>query len=291
MIARALIGAFVATALLFSGPVAALPTSWVPDPSPPDIWPGWAAKYPSTDVWGAPDITEWGVAIQGIGANRTITEIAFKYNLGSLDASNILWEVMEPGDLFIDLRPANNTQLATYQWDYVVVPDRPADDGTIAGNRSTATSYGATVYSVSNLESDGTTPGISGSYYVTGAAGDPDPYGPYGSTIRDGHPWAVDPSALGQATNPNAQFDWQREDLNQGGGTYAYMVFSGLNIAAPDDGSGDYDSIGIGFTINCANDVVYDGRTVPQEDIPEPTTLLLLGSGLLGLVGVRRRTL
>jgi hypothetical protein len=48
---------------------------------------------------------------------------------------------------------------------------------------------------------------------------------------------------------------------------------------------GPIDAMGFHWTMACGNDVVEGGGT----PIPEPATMLLLGSGLLGIAGLRRK--
>jgi hypothetical protein len=57
-------------------------------------------------------------------------------------------------------------------------------------------------------------------------------------------------------------------------------------------GSSDGDPIGLEWTMGCRNDVInlagdFDGGETPP--VPEPGTLILLGSGLLGMAGIVRR--
>jgi hypothetical protein len=85
------------------------------------------------------------------------------------------------------------------------------------------------------------------------------------------------------------------------GGTYIGPVnFSGWPVSAANGATtsvsfilGDQDillgsNFALGWTVTCANDVIYAEM---NHQVPEPATLFLLGAGIIGLVGVRRKGL
>ena len=93
-----------------------------------------------------------------------------------------------------------------------------------------------------------------------------------GGDYRDNHPaWGI---VSGDAI---ASGTWSgMPALN--GGTTGTITIAGLNI--------DFDSLTLGYTVSCANDVI---MTDALSKTPIPGAVWLLGSGLLGLIGLRRR--
>jgi hypothetical protein len=99
---------------------------------------------------------------------------------------------------------------------------------------------------------------------------------PYTATwdIRDDHPVLYSGNMNGLLVGQAAISPFISTVGNQ------IFVYSGLDLGLPSS------NFTLGWTIDCANDVIYEKVSAP---VPEPATLLLLGSGLLGLASFRRK--
>ncbi|MBE0555919.1 MAG: PEP-CTERM sorting domain-containing protein, partial [Proteobacteria bacterium] len=102
-----------------------------------------------------------------------------------------------------------------------------------------------------------------------------------GYYIRNNHPIGINSGYLGCPVGSVA-FSGFPGGITDGtpwtGTTYYDFGANGLNLQGKD--------IVIGWGMTCANDVVYAAVANP---VPEPATMLLLGLGLVGLAGVRRK--
>jgi hypothetical protein len=240
-------------------------------------FPGWAIMS-TTDANGVPD---FGNGYENDFTAATVTfdvtegrgdwkldTMEFFYGAGSGSPGSI-WDSLYPGDLFLSF--SGEFPGASDYWTHVVkLPDSRSGDypDVNKGNYP--------VYALGTARPIVNDPATVAYLLASG------------SGYRRGHPYAVKASDL--TGTPVGYADFGGWDKPAGAGDIKSSLFTfvnggGINLAvAP----GDTQFLKFGWTAMCANDVMMATAVIPGSEIPEPGTLLLLGTGLIGLV-VRRR--
>jgi hypothetical protein len=261
-------------------------TAWNTD-NANGVWDG-----NNIDVIGDPDITGGTATFNSTG---NLTQITFNYFAPYND-----WRMLAPGNLFINvIRETGDTI-----WDYVVTTMGTASLGTQNGSGITLAAMNYNIYDISSKS-------ISAQRLApyTTPSGTPAPPVDYNDTryilsgldnvndtitgtnwtnwyLRNNHPIGIQNSVLDGLTPESAYFSG----------------FPGRLTGETDNGrpirASDYDfgtvgldtqghNIIIGWTMTCANDVIYANEI--DNPVPEPTTLFLLGLGLIGVAAIRRK--
>lgn len=96
-----------------------------------------------------------------------------------------------------------------------------------------------------------------------------------GWIFRNGQEVLIDPTGLDALSETTGSSQIAHYD----GYNYNFVIHYG-------DLDWDLNKMGFHWTMTCGNDVIEGGAEAP---VPEPTTMLLLTTGLLGLAGARRK--
>lgn len=213
------------------------------------------------DVMGVPDIL--GGSFTFTGNLLTAITLEYKYPVNQTSGGISSWQAFAPGDWFFGS--------SADSWDYVLTTgsaSRNKDGVTDLANVRTHQTWYAYAFA-SGLDYD-----TASSYVNAGPA-----LYPNGWSGRTGHPALAN---LGQSSDVgDVKFTgW----LN---GTPDFTITYSSTWTFPQGlALGAYgDAFYYGFSLTCANDVLYGQASIPT---PEPGTLLLLGAGVLGLAAVGR---